>query len=225
MNPPTLSGDDLASALANGGGNWMILSVAAVLPILWAFTLSLHFARPYVLRFLGKLTLRFGGDVWWLSYVLTRDALLVITLCLSVVFLFPNVYLRGDGLGVTAPVATLVLAWAALVKLLGDPDDNAVHFVVQSLLLVAASVLYIVPQIYGMEAADDVAGFPGHTMLVSMTTVTRNGVDFAVPQPWAPAILYGTLVLFAITGGLVFLRFFMRLGTSAAGEASSLAEG
>ena len=64
--------------------SWMVLSVAAVLPILWAFTLSLHFARPYVLRFLQSLTLRFGGDVWWLSYVLIRDALLVITLCLSV---------------------------------------------------------------------------------------------------------------------------------------------
>jgi len=57
--------------------NWMLLSVAAVLPILWAFTLSLHFARPYVVRYLQTLTLRFGGDVWWLSYILIRDGLLV----------------------------------------------------------------------------------------------------------------------------------------------------
>jgi hypothetical protein len=218
-----LSGDDLANAITNGGADWMVLSVAAVLPILWAFALSLHFARPYVLRFLQKLTLRFGGDVWWLSYVLTRDALLVVTLVLSVIFLFPSIYLRGNGLGITAPVAALVLMWAALVKLLGDPDDNASHWRLQSGLLVLASVLYIVPQIYGMEAADQGMSWTG--LLMSMTTVTRNGVDVSVPQTYAPMILWGTMVLFAITGGLVFMRFFLRLGTSAAGEISSLAEG
>ena len=153
-----LSGDDLATAITNGGSNWMILSVAAVLPIIWGFTLALHFARPYVLRFLQTLTLRFGGDVWWLSYVLTRDALLVVTLCLSVIFLFPNVYLRGDGAGITAPLATLVLFWATLVKLIRDPDDSPSDFRLQSLLLVIASALYIIPQIYGMEAADQDLG-------------------------------------------------------------------
>jgi hypothetical protein len=217
-----LTGDGLANAITNGGANWMVLSVAAVLPILWAFTLSLHFARPYVLRFLQRLTLRFGGDVWWLSYVLTRDALLVVTLILSVIFLFPNIYLRGDGLGITAPVAALVLMWAALVKLLGDPDDNASHWRLQSGLLVLASVLYIVPQIYGMEAADQGMSWTG--ALMSMTTVTRNGVDFAVPQPYAPAILWGTMVLFAVTGGAVFVRFLMGLGTKEAGEISALTE-
>jgi hypothetical protein len=217
-----LTGDGLANAITNGGSSWMVLSVAAVLPIIWAFTLSLHFARPYVLRFLQKLTLRFGGDVWWLSYVLTRDALLVVTLCLSLIFLFPAVYLRGDGLGITAPIAALVLMWAALVKLLGDPDDNASHWRLQSSLLVLASVLYIVPQIYGMEAADQGMSWTG--ALMSMTTVTRNGVDFTVPQPYAPMILWGTMVLFAITGGFVFVRFFLSLGTKKAGEVSALSE-
>lgn len=216
MNPTPLSGDDLATAIANGGGNWTVLSVAAVLPILWAFTLSLHFARPYVLRFLQKLTLRFGGDVWWLSYVLTRDALLVLTLCLSVVFLFPNVYLRGGGLGITAPVATLVLAWAALVKLLRDPDDNPRDFVLQSVLLVIASVLYIVPQVYGMEGADQGIDFT-KTVLMSVNP------DSGVLNPAARPILWGTLILFAITGGLVFARFLFKLGSKEAGELSSLA--
>ncbi len=219
-----LTGDQLANAITNGGADWMVASIAAVLPILWAFTLSLHFARPYVLRFLQKLTLRFGGDVWWLSYVLTRDALLVVTLVLSIVFLFPNVYLRGAGLGITAPLATVVLMWAALVKLLRDPDDNPSDWRLQSILLIIASVLYIVPQVYGMEAADPVSAFPWNTALVSMTTVTRNGVDYAAPQPYAPAILWISLVLLGVSGGLVFLRFFLRLGTKEAGELSSTVE-
>ena len=78
-----MSADDLATALTTGGSGWLVLSLAAVLPILWAFALIMHFARPYVLRFLQTLTLRFGGDVWWLSYVLVRDVLLLLTLALS----------------------------------------------------------------------------------------------------------------------------------------------
>ncbi len=203
-----LSGDDLATAIAQGGSSWMVLSVAAVLPIIWAFTLSLHFARPYVLRFLQNLTLRFGGDVWWLSYVLTRDALLVVTLCLSVVFVFPNVYLQGDGLGITAPIATLVLFWATLVKLLRDPDDSPSDFRLMSLLLVIASVLYIVPQVYGMEAADQGLG-DWSAALISTS-------NLALARP----ILWGTLLLFGATGAAVFVRFLVQLGKPGDGEVS-----
>ena len=195
-----LNADDLATALTSGASGWMVLSVAAVLPILWAFTLALHFSRPYILRFLQTLTLRFGGDVWWLSYVLTRDALLVITLCLSIVFIFPNLYL-SIGAPITAPLATLVLFWAALMKLLRDPDDNPRDFQVQSILLVIASALYIVPQMYGMEAADQGLG-DWSTAMISV-----NNLDVARPLLWV------TLALFAITGGLVFVQFLLRLGT------------
>ena len=207
-----LSGDDLAAAIANGGSSWMVLSIAAVLPIIWAFTLSLHFARPYALRFLQSLTLRFGGDVWWLSYVLFRDALLVITLSLSMVFLFPNVYLRGDGLGITAPLATVVLFWATLVKLLRDPDDSPSDFRLQSILLVVAYALYIIPQVYGMEAADQNLGD------WSAALISVNNLELARGILWVSFLLVG------ITGGIVFVRFLWLLGKPEAGDASALAE-
>ena len=107
--PPdqALNADDLATALSNGAQGWLVLSVAAILPMLWSFTLVMHFARPYIIRFLQTLTLRFGGDVWWLSYVLFRDGLLVITLGLSLIFVMPNLYLV-TGLPITAPLATVV---------------------------------------------------------------------------------------------------------------------
>lgn len=202
-----MSADDLAAAFTSGGSEWMVLSIAAVLPIVWAFTLSLHFARPYVIRFLQRLTLRFGGDVWWLSYVLTRDALLVITLCLSVVFLFPNLYLKV-GLPITAPLATVVLLWATVVKLLRDPDDNPADFRLISTLLVIASVLYIVPQVYGMEAADQ-------AYLGDLPNSLISTGNLALARP----ILWLSLALVALTGGAVFVRFLLRLGLPADGEA------
>jgi hypothetical protein len=154
------------------------------------------------------LTLRFGGDVWWLSYVLTRDALLIITLGLSTLFLMPNLYL-STGLPITAPVATLVLFWATVVKLLRDVDDDPAAFRLFSVLLVVASVLYIVPQVYGMEAADQkyLGDLPG--ALIS----TGN---LALARP----ILWVSLALFGLTGAGVFTRFMLRLGLPADGEAT-----
>jgi len=198
MNPP-LTGDELANALTTGGEGWLVLSVAAILPILWAFTLVMHFARPYVVRFLASLTLRFGGDVWWLSYVLFRDGLLVITLGLSLIFVMPNLYLV-TGLPITAPIATLILFWALVVKLLKDPDDDPYWFRVVSVLLVVASVLYIVPQIYGLEAADQ--DYLGN--LPALLTSSSN-LDLARP------ILWGSLAAFGLTGAFVFVRFMLRL--------------
>ncbi len=208
-----LSADDLATALTSGGEGWLVLSVAAILPILWAFTLVLHFSRPYVIRFLRQLTLRFGGDVWWLSYVLFRDALLVITLGLSMIFLMPNLYLK-TGLPITAPIATLVLFWALVVKLIRDPDDDPRAFAVLSLLLVLASILYIVPQIYGLEAADQ-------DYLGNLPSLLTSSTNLALARP----ILWTSLGLFGLTGAGLFFRFLVRLGKpEAAPERSAAVE-
>jgi hypothetical protein len=197
-----LNADDLAGAITTGGAGWMVLSIAAILPIIWSFTLVMHFARPYVVRFLQSLTLRFGGDVWWLSYVLLRDALLVVTLGLSMIFLYPNLYLKGDGLPITAPIATLVLFWVLIVKLMRDMDDDPAVFRLVSIMLVVASVLYIVPQIYGMEAADQ-----AYISGLSSALISVSNIDIAKP------ILWGSIGLFSLTGAFVFGRFLYGLMT------------
>jgi hypothetical protein len=212
--PSPLSADDLATALTNGGAGWLVLSLAAILPILWAFAMAMHFARPYVLRFLGTLTLRFGGDVWWLSYVLIRDALLTITLALSVIFLMPNLYI-GLGLPLTAPLATVILLWALVVKLLGDADDDGRTFQIVSVLLVIASVLYIVPQIYGLESADQVDALKGIGLDWVPGALSAVGSDGTI-NPLAWPILLVSLALFGLTGAVLFVRFVIRVGRSPA---------
>ena len=198
---------DQQAALVQGTQYWIILSVAAVLPILWAFTLSLHFARPYIVRYLQGLTLRFGGDVWWLSYILIRDGLLVVTFALSAVFLFPNIYMSADlGVPITAPLAALVLFWALLAKLTGDSDDDPRTFRIVSVLLVIASMLYIIPQAYGVEAGDQVDS------LNSIST-SLGGIPGALVSGSNPSVSYPILNLsllgFALTGTVIFV-WFMR---------------
>jgi hypothetical protein len=198
---------DQQASLVQGTQYWIILSVAAVLPILWSFTLALHFARPYILRYLGGLTLRFGGDVWWLSYVLMRDGLLVVTFALSAVFLFPNIYMSADlGVPITAPLAALVLFWGLLAKLTGDSDDDPKTFRIVSVLLVIASMLYIIPQVYGVEAGDQVDS------LNSIST-SLGGIPGALVSGSNPSLSYPilnlSLVGFAATGTVIFI-WFMR---------------
>src|ERR1700732_498295 len=86
--------DDIASAitqaLVHGGSQWMVSSIVAFLPALWTMTLFLHLGRPYVLRTLRRCGLRLGADVWWMSYLLMRDALMLITFGLSWFFFEPN---------------------------------------------------------------------------------------------------------------------------------------
>jgi hypothetical protein len=194
-----MSADDLAQALTHGASGWLVLSAAAVLPMIWTFTLIMHFARPAVIRFLQSLTLRFGGDVWWLSYVLFRDALLVITLGLGMVFFMPNLYFV-EGLPITAPLSVLVLFWALCVKIIRDPDDDPAAFRLLSVLLVIASVLYIVPQIYGLEAADQ-------AYLGDLPSMLTSSTNLAVARP----LFWLSLGLFALTAGAMFVRAVLQL--------------
>jgi hypothetical protein len=195
-----MNADDLAQALTTGASGWLVLSVAAVLPMLWAFTLVMHFARPAVIRFLQSLTLRFGGDVWWLSYVLFRDALLVITLGLGMLFFMPNLYFVGEGLPITAPLSVLVLFWALCVKIIRDPDDDPAAFRLLSVLLVIASVLYIVPQIYGLEAADQ-------EYLGDLPSLLISTGNLAVARP----LFWLSLALFGLSAGAMFVRAVLQL--------------
>ena len=201
--------DQITQSFINGGSGWMVLSLAAVLPILWAFTLIMHFSRPYVIRFLQGLTLRFGGDVWWLSYVLMRDGLMILTLAVSVIFLMPNLYI-GLGLPITSPLAAVVLFWALVVKLTRDADDDPQAFRIVSVLLVIASALYIVPQIYGLEAAGETDIWNTLGGLGWVPGVLSANQGWLNPAAWP--ILIVSLVLFGVTGGYLFTKFLLQLG-------------
>ena len=191
-------------ALVQGTQYWLILSIAAVLPILWAMMLSMHFSRPYIVRYLQGLTLRFGGDVWWLQFVLMRDALMMVTFALSAIFLYPNLYLNADlGLPITAPIATLVLFWALVVKITGDSDDNPRAFRIVSILLVIASMLYIVPQIFGVESGDQVDSWNAIAGLGGIPGALVSGSNPSLSYP----ILNLSLLGFAVTGAAMFFWF------------------
>jgi hypothetical protein len=127
----------------------------------------------------------------------------------------PNLYI-GLGLPLTGPLAVVVLLWALVVKLVRDADDDPAAFRLVSVLLVIASVLYIVPQIYGLEAADQVDWLNQYGLGWIPGALTAASGDPPVVNALAWPILDLSLALFGLTAAAVFVRFLVRLGRPAA---------
>lgn len=192
--------DAIAQALLQGGRLWLTATIGALMPALFTFALTLQLARPYVLRLLGKLSLRLAADVWWLGYVLVRDLVLTFTLGLSVVFLMPDL-LVSVHLPLTAPLSTLCMFWTVAAKLrYGPTDDLRAHRVVTA-FLVAAATFYFVPQTLAIEAGTlgRLAGF----------TAT---LDSARDPAWAGAILGLSYAAMGVTALLAFTRVVLSAG-------------
>src|SRR6266568_1192413 len=140
----TMKPDDIANAitqaLVQGGSQWVVSTITAFLPVLWTMTLILHLGRPYVLRILRRCGLRLGADIWWMSYLLMRDALILITFALSWIFFQPNI-VASAALPITGPLSALLLLLALAVKLSRRVDDDirAYRWLVSQSLLVGCS--------------------------------------------------------------------------------------
>jgi len=156
--------DDVATAisqsLVQGGSQWLISTIVAFLPILWTMALMFHLGRPYILRTLRRAGLRLGADIWWMSYVIIRDALLLITFALSWIFFNPNTVFNM-ALPITGPISALLLLLALAVKLSRRVDDDVNAYRLSTVFLVLGATLYYGPLVFAVEAASQtyLAGF------------------------------------------------------------------
>src|SRR2546421_511759 len=148
--------DDIATAitqaLVQGGAQWLISTIVAFLPALWTMALILHLGRPYVLRTLRRCGLRLGADIWWMSYLLIRDAVLLITFGLSWIYFNPNIVVN-QALPITGPIAALCLLLALAVKLSRRVDDDVNAYRLSTVFLVLGATLYYGPLVFAVEAA------------------------------------------------------------------------
>ena len=188
----------IVQAILHGGEQWVVSTVAALLPSLWALTVIFHLSRPYMLRTIKKLSLRFGADIWWLGYVLVRDAVMLTTFALSLIFLFPNL-LTTIPLPLTAPLAGLLLFASLYVKLLYDTDDDFETYRVATALLAIGGAFYLIPQIFAIETTsqDWLSGVD------SFLTTTSN-------PAWVGPILIVSMIGYAVIGGLIFQQVAIR---------------
>jgi hypothetical protein len=152
MTPDDIS-SAIGQALNQGGEKWLVATLVALLPALWLATLMLHLGRPYVLRMLRRMGLRFGADIWWMGYLIIRDALMLVTLGMSLIFFQPNLVQNSD-LPITGPISALLLVLALAVKLTMRADDRARAYRWTTVFLVLGGTLYFLAQVFAIEAAD-----------------------------------------------------------------------
>jgi hypothetical protein len=150
----------ISSALVQGGSQWLIATIVAFLPVLWTMSLMFHLGRPYVLRTLRRCGLRLGADIWWMSYLIIRDALLLITFALSFIFFNPSLVVNME-FPITGPLAALCLLLALAVKLSRRVDDDVNAYRLATVFLVLGATLYYGPLVFAVESADQdyMAGF------------------------------------------------------------------
>jgi len=159
MNPNDVQ-TAITNSLVQGGSQWLIATVVAFLPALWTMALMLHLGRPYILRTLRRCGLRLGADIWWMSYLLIRDALLLLTFGLSWFFFEPNI-VAGMALPITGSLAALFLLLSLAVKLSRRVDDDVNAYRLSTLFLVIGATLYYGPLVFAVEATSQpaLAGF------------------------------------------------------------------
>jgi hypothetical protein len=188
MKPDDVS-NAITQALVQGGAQWMVSTIVAFLPVLWTMTLILHLGRPYVIRTLRHCGLRLGADVWWMSYLILRDGLIIITFALSWIFFQPNI-VTNSALPITGPLAALSLLLVLAVKLARRVDDDVQAFRLATILLVVGATLYYGPQVFAVEAAsqDYLTGF-------SHFFTSNTNVSVALPIMWISLVGVGLVTI------------------------------
>ncbi len=184
----------ITNALVQGGAQWLVATIVAFLPALWTMTLILHLGRPYVLRTLRRCGLRLGADIWWMSYVIMRDAVLLLTFAFSWVFFAPNI-VTNDALPITGPLAALCLLLALAVKLSRRVDDDVMAYRLATVFLVLGATLYYGALVFAVEATSQpyLAGFGA-----AFTSSTNPLV--------AQIIMYVSMAGVVLVAGWLFVR-------------------
>src|SRR5258708_12680610 len=150
-------------------------------------SLILHLARPYVLPTVRRWGLRLGADVWWMSYLLMRDAVLVLTFALSWIFFQPNLMISLPR-PITGSLAALCLLLALAVKLTRRADDDVGAYRLATVFLIVGATLYFVPQVFAVEAASQEHLSWLATNLVSNPNTARALPLMRVPMTALPPL-------------------------------------
>lgn len=142
-----LSGGDIVSA----GSVWLETTIAVAMLFVTAMAFSLQIARGYFVRVLNKFTLRLGADIWWLAYVLIRDALLFIAFIMGLLVFLPGTFLDYPMAVPFMPLSVVFFGVALVIKLYFDADDSRRAFRAVTLSVFAGTILWIFGIIFVTE--------------------------------------------------------------------------
>lgn len=154
---PAMSGNAIMMAGWMDYAEWFVIVTLYPSVIVMLFiALSLHVARPMVLRYLNRMTLRLGADILWEAWIIGRDVLILASVGILGVLLVPRIQ-EDWYTGVFMPA--FVLGIITLVyKLVTDTDADKTKYMIATgltaLTLVAAVVPYAIGSIWEEKGHD-----------------------------------------------------------------------
>jgi hypothetical protein len=145
---PALSANALMMKGWMDYSEWFVIVTLMPSVIMMLFiALSLHVARPMVLRYLNRMTLRLGADILWEAWIIGRDVMILAAVGLLGIFIVPRVQADWNT-GVFIPAFVLGVI-TLLYKLSTDTDANKTKYMVATGLTVLTLVAVLVPYSIG----------------------------------------------------------------------------
>lgn len=120
---------------------WTAQSLCDIGILLSITTFVLHLGRGYFERTVRQLQAKMAEEMWWVTYLLVRDASLFAAVLIGFLMLNPDL-MADIKIGLPfVPLATVLMTWAGLVKLTsrGGCNDAARNCATTLLALAAAS--------------------------------------------------------------------------------------
>ncbi|MDE1860140.1 MAG: hypothetical protein KGH72_00295 [Candidatus Micrarchaeota archaeon] len=135
------------------GATYTENTIAVLLTLLTILAVSIQIARGYFLRILRKFTLRLAADIWWLLFVILRDASIFLIVFLGFELFYPGIY---EDFPIAVPfelLAVNVFAAALVLLLLKDTDEEPIYNTIITVLVVIGAGLYIMGTVFVTESA------------------------------------------------------------------------
>ncbi len=181
-------------------------TIAVLLTLLAILAVSIQVARGYFLRILRKFTLRLAADIWWLLFVILRDASIFLMVFLGFELFYPGIY--GD-FAIAVPFELLainVFAAALVILLVVDTDENPKYNTWITILVGLGALLYIFGTITVTESPTVLSVLPATVSnsnsnfwgFMNNTFNSQNNPTLAMYS------FYVCFLILAIEGGIAF---------------------
>ncbi|BCS90848.1 MAG: hypothetical protein ARM1_0305 [Candidatus Micrarchaeota archaeon] len=147
-------------SLVSAGSIYTENTVTVLVQLLTILALSIQIARGYFLRILRKFTLRLAADIWWLLFIILRDASIFLVVFLGFELFWPGTY---EDYPIAVPFQLLAIvfyAYALVLLLVTDTDEDPKYNKALTILVTIGTFLFIFGTIFVTESAATLSVLP-----------------------------------------------------------------
>ncbi len=199
-----------AATYVTAGSIYTENTIVVLITMLMVLALSVQIARNYFLRILKKFTLRLAADIWWLVYILLRDASIFLVVFLGFLLFWPAIYQDFPIAVPFMPLAIDFYAMALVLMLIVDTDEVPVYNSMMTILVLIGTILYITGVVFVTESAAALPVLPA-TVSLSANNIwgyfntnfnSQNNPDLSIYS------FYVTFAILALCGVAAILYSF-----------------